>query len=218
MNVLWFLRTHRCSSSQLSLSSSGHHHNAIKNKQDHWPKKNTHIKNATAAHASSYSKECLILTLHLRWPFQKICEDYFELNISPMLTDLVVGYVYAISQMVQLQSNDLITQCRTLFMNYGAPYEFSWDIGPRFTSTAFREFLQTWGVAHHLSSVSYPQFNDRAEAAVKTVKHIIQENVASNGSLRANKLVKTTMQYPNNLYLVYHLVPLRYFSTEYLPS
>ena len=173
---------------------------------------------ATAAHASSYSKECLILMPHPRWPFQKICGDYFELNISPMLTDLVVGYVYAISQMVQLQSKNLITQCRTLFMNYGAPDEFSWDIGPRFTSTAFREFLQTWGVAHHLSSVSYPQFNDRAEAAEKTVKHIIQENVASNGSFKANKLVKTIMQYPNNLYLVYNLVLPRYFSTEYLPS
>ena len=62
---------------------------------------------------------------HPCWPFQKICGDYFELNISPMLTDLVVGYVYAISQMVQLQSKNLITQCRTLFMNYGAPDEFS---------------------------------------------------------------------------------------------
>ena len=77
-------------------------------------------------------------------------------------------------------SNDLISQCTTPFLNSGPPDEFSSDGGPQFTSNAFTEFLQTWGVAHCLSSVSYPQSNVRAEAAVKNAKP--QENTASKGN------------------------------------
>ena len=55
------------------------------------------------------------------------------------------------------------------------------------------EFLQTRGVAHCLFSGSYPQSNGREEAAVKTAKHIIQENTASNGSLNTDKVAKAIM-------------------------
>ena len=65
--------------------------------------------------------------------------------------------------------------------------------------TAFTEFLQIWGVSHHLSSVSYPQSNGRVEAAVKTAKHIIQENTASNGSLNTDRVAKAIMQYCNTI-------------------
>ena len=99
-------------------------------------------------------------------------------------------------------------------VNYGAPDEFSSDGGPQFTSTAFTEFLQTWGLFHCLSSVSYPQSNDRAEAAVKTAKCIVQENTASNGSLNTDRVAKAIMQYCNTPYLVCHLVLPRYSSTE----
>ena len=78
-------------------------------------------------------------------------------------------------------------------MNHGAPDEFSSDGGPQFTLTAFTEFLLTWGVSHHLSSVSYLQSNSKAEAAVKTIKHIIQENTACNGSLNTDRVAKAIM-------------------------
>ena len=96
-----------------------------------------------------------------------------------------------------------------------APDKFSSDGGPQFTSTAFTDFLQTWGVAHHLFSVSYPQSNGRAEAAVKTATPIIHKNTAFNGFLDIDKLPKAIMQYHNTPYFVYHLVLPRYSSTEY---
>ena len=82
-------------------------------------------------------------------------------------------------------------------MNYGTPDELSSDGGAKFTLTAFTEFLQTWSVFHCLSSVSYPQSNGRAKAAVKTSKHIIQENTASNGSPNTDGAAKPIMQYRN---------------------
>ena len=68
-------------------------------------------------------------------------------------------------------------------MNYGVPEEFSSDGGPQFTSTSFQNFLKKWAVQHQLSSVGYPQFSGRDEAAVKTAKHIIQDNTSKNGSI-----------------------------------
>ena len=112
-------------------------------------------------------------------------------------------------------SNNLTTQCRTLFMNYGTPDELSSDGGAKFTLTAFTEFLQTWSVFHCLSSVSYPQSNGRAKAAVKTSKHIIQENTASNGSPNTDGAAKPIMQYCNTPITGSYLVLPRYSSTEH---
>ena len=148
----------------------------------YWPGINDHIKNIWDAchscshNAPSHSKELLILMPPSNWHFQKICEDYFESQGHYYLTtaNRFSGWIciYHFSN-GSVTSNNLITQCRTPFENYGAPDEFNSDGGPQFTLTAFTEFLQIWGVALCLSSVSYPQSNDRAEAAVKTTKHII---------------------------------------------
>ena len=174
----------------------------------YWPGINNHIKNmrdtchSCSYNAPSHSKETLILTPLPNWPFQKICGDYFEskrhcyLTIAKRFSGWICIYHFPNGSAT---SNNLINQCRILFMNYGAPDEFSSDGGPQFTLTAFTEFLQIWGVSHHLSSVSYPQSNGRAETAVKTAKHIIQENTASNGSLNTDRVAKAIMQYHNTL-------------------
>ena len=80
-------------------------------------------------------------------------------------------------------------------MNYRAPEEFSSDGGPQFILTPFKMFLKTF-VKHRISSVGYPQSNGRAEATVKTVKRIIQENTSKDGSIN-NIIAKAIMQYRN---------------------
>ena len=172
----------------------------------YWPGINNHIENmigrcnSCSYNASSHSKKPLILTSPPNWSFQIICGNYFELKGHYHLTiaDRFSGWIciYHFPNGSATSSN-LIIQCRTLFMNYGAPDEFSSDGGPQFISTVSTEFLQTWGIARCLSSVSYPQSNCRTEAAVKTANCIIQDNTASNGSLNTDRVAKAIMQYCN---------------------
>ena len=56
------------------------------------------------------------------------------------------------------------------------------DGGPQFTSRALEEFLTRWGVRHIVTSPHYPQSNGHAEAAVKSVKHLIMK-VAPTGNI-----------------------------------
>ena len=98
-------------------------------------------------------------------------------------------------------------------MNYGAPEEFSSDGGPQFTSISFQNFLKKWRVQHQLSSVGYPQFSGRDEAAVKTAKHIIQDNTSKNGST-ATKQQKQYCITVIHHYQQYLLALHKYYSTE----
>ncbi|KAG0725211.1 Transposon Tf2-6 polyprotein [Chionoecetes opilio] len=71
--------------------------------------------------------------------------------------------------------------CR-YFRDVGVPLRLRTDGGPQFTSTAFRNFTERWGVYHAVSSPHYPQSNGHAEAAVKSVKHVILKT-APNGNI-----------------------------------
>ena len=94
-------------------------------------------------------------------------------------------------------TSKLMSICRQLFQMYGTPEEISTDGGQPFTSTAFQEFLQTWGVKHRRSSVAYPQSNGRAELAVKTAKRIVNGNTDTQGSLDNDKAARAILQYRN---------------------
>ncbi|KAG0725676.1 Gag-Pro-Pol polyprotein [Chionoecetes opilio] len=71
--------------------------------------------------------------------------------------------------------------CR-YFRDVGVPLRLRTDGGPQFTSTAFRNFTERWGVYHAVSSPHYPPSNGHAEAAVKSVKHLILKT-APNGNI-----------------------------------
>ena len=58
----------------------------------------------------------------------------------------------------------------------------------QFMSKSFQDFLKLWGVKHRLSSVAFPQSNDRAEVAVKAAKGIIHDNISPDGSLYKDKV------------------------------
>ena len=83
------------------------------------------------------------------------------------------------------------------FATYGVPEELALDVGPEFEATLTKEFLQTWGVHHRLSSVAFPHSNNRAEVGVKSAKRIITNNTGPNGCLDVNAVQRAILLYRN---------------------
>ena len=94
-------------------------------------------------------------------------------------------------------SQDLIDCLRKKFVTFGIPDEKASDGGPEFIATNTREFLNTWGVHHRLSSVAFPHSNCRAEVGVKTVKCMIMDNTGQNGELDTDAFQRAILQYRN---------------------
>ena len=174
------------------------------NQTVYWPEMNASIRNhrsmcqSCCQIAPSQSSEPLILTPPPQWPFQQICADYFENEGHSYLT-IVDRFSYWINIYhfpSTATATSLLTQLRLLFTSYGVPEEISTDGGPQFSSSAFRSFLNNWGVSHRLSSARYPQSNGRAELAVKTSKRIILDNTM-RGSLDNDSATRAILQYRN---------------------
>ncbi|XP_048237502.1 uncharacterized protein K02A2.6-like [Haliotis rufescens] len=131
------------------------------------------------------------------YPFQPVRADFFHYK---GINYLVVVDRYSNWPIVERTSSGapgLIDYlCRT-FVTFGIPDELSSDGGPEFTASATREFIQTWGVHHRLSSVAFPQSNCRAEACVKTVKRLITNNTQPNGELDTEAFQCAMLQYRN---------------------
>jgi hypothetical protein len=86
---------------------------------------------------------------------------------------------------------------RSLFATFGVPDELSSDGGPEFTAGLTKDFLESWGVRHRISSAYHPQSNGRAEVAVKSAKRLLRSNVGPNGSLDNDKLLRALLQMRN---------------------
>ena len=60
-----------------------------------------------------------------------------------------------------------------------------------------QSFLKNWGIQCRQSSAYYPKSNGRAEAAVKTMKKVIDGNTGPHGSINTDSIVKSLLQYRN---------------------
>ena len=172
----------------------------------YWPGMNASIRNFRAncsictTIAPSQPREPITMTPSPEWPFQQIVMDIFHVGHVTYLAcaDRLTGWLilYHLKQ-GHATTSKLMSICRQLFQTYGTPEEISTDGGQPFTSTAFQEFLQTWGVKHRRSSVAYPQSNGHAELAVKTAKRIVNGNTDAQGSLDNDKAARAILQYRN---------------------
>ena len=77
----------------------------------------------------------------------------------------------------------LINSLGCAFATCDVPEELATDGGPEFEATLTKEFLQTWGVHHRLSSVAFPHSNSRAKVGSSQQKRIITNNTRPNGCL-----------------------------------
>ena len=172
----------------------------------YWPGMNASIRNFRAncsictTIAPSQPREPITMTPSPEWPFQQIVMDIFHVGHVTYLAcaDRLTGWLILYNlKPGHATTSKLMSICRQLFQTYGTPEEISTDGGQPFTSTAFQEFLQTWGIKHRRSSVAYPQSNGRAELAVKTAKRIVNGNTDAQGSLDNDKAARAILQYRN---------------------
>ena len=133
------------------------------------------------------------------FPFQKICSDYFSYNNHDYV---VIVDRYSNWPMVfksESGADGLVKRLRETFVTFGVPEELTSDGGPQFTAGKTQEFLKSWGVNHRLTSVANPHANCRPEIAVKTVKRMLMDNTAPNGSIDIDKFQRAMLVYRNSI-------------------
>ena len=135
-------------------------------------------------------------------PFEAIACDYFHYigHYYFVAADRLSGWTEL--QQIKIGTNEagaqgLCKALRRLMVTFGVPVEISSDGGPEFAAKETEAFFQRWGIRHRLSSVSFPQSNGRAELAVKTAKRLLMENVAPNGKLDNDGIVRALLTYRN---------------------
>ena len=149
--------------------------------------------------APSNPKEPLCPSPPPAYPYQQICLDFFHMGHHTYLAcvDRFSGWLTIFHFKKRATSAELISACRSVFMQNGVAEQVCTDGGPQLTSSEFVNFLKRWGVHHRLSSVDYPQSNGRAELAVKSAKRIIRNNMQADGSLDNDRAARAILQHRN---------------------
>lgn len=149
--------------------------------------------------APSQQKEPLILAPVPEYPFQHVVADMFQKNGHHYIAyaDRLTAFIELAHFPTSTVSALIINTLREFFHRWGAPEEITMDGGPNLVSLEVRTWLNKWGVKYRLSSAYYPQSNGRAEAAVKTLKRLMEGNTGKNGSITNDQLAYALMQHRN---------------------
>ena len=76
------------------------------------------------------------------------------------------------------------------------PEKLKTDGGPQSTSMKFQKFPKKFGVIHEISSPHYPQSNEHADAAVKSMKQLIAKTT-TNDNLNNDEYCAGLLEYRN---------------------
>ena len=131
-------------------------------------------------------------------PFESVSADYFSVAGKHflVLADRLSGWPVVVSCGTDTTSSATIRHFRHLFRDLGVPVRLRTDGGPQFTSRELADFLERWGIRHIVSTPHYPQSNGHAEAAVKTVKHLIMK-VAPSGNIDSEAFDQALLELRN---------------------
>ena len=145
-----------------------------------WPGLNSQITdmctNCTtcAQHAQQHPREPLKPYPVPTLPWQLVSQDLFALNGSAYLVtvDHYSDY-YELHRLPSIQASAVIQATKQHFGRHGVPHTLITDNGAQFTSEAFKTFAEKYKFHHITSSPYWSQSNGRAEASVKSAKHIL---------------------------------------------
>ena len=127
-----------------------------------------------AQHTQQHPREPLQPYPVLTLPWQLVSQDLFELNGRAYLVTVDhYSDFYEIDRLPTIQSSAVIQVTKKHFGRYGVPHTLITDNGTQFTSDLFKTFANNYKFHHITSSPYWSQSNGRAEAAVKSAKHIL---------------------------------------------
>ena len=108
-------------------------------------------------------------------PWHLVSQDLFELNgVAYLVTVDHFSDFYEIDRLPSIQSSAVVQATKQHFGRHGIPHTLLMDNGSQYTSDLFKEFAKTYKSNHITSSPYWSQSNGRAEAAVKSAKHILR--------------------------------------------
>ena len=148
----------------------------------YWPGMDADVENVTRScqrcqrQLPSQQRETIIHHKPAQRPFQSLDLDVAEHAGRKYLiaVDGFSGWRFIKPLGSSAPTKKLLSAMREIFCQVGVPQSVMSDGGPQFTSGAFRNFLDRWGVQHRMSSPHYPQSNGRAGSAVKAAKKLIR--------------------------------------------
>lgn len=169
-----------------------------------WPGINSDITKAVQACElcqilqPSLQQEPLMNDDHPTRPFESVSADFFMVAGKSFL--VVVDRLSGWPVLVPCKGDTTASATIRIFCRYfrevGVPLRLRTDGGPQFTSHEFRNFLERWGVRHVVSSPHYPQSNGHAEAAVKSIKHLILKT-APSGNIDCEEFARGLLELRN---------------------
>ena len=127
-----------------------------------------------AQHACQYPRKPLQPYPVPNLPWQLVSQDLFALNGQAYLVTVDhYSDFYEIDQPPNIQSSAVIQATKQHFSRHGIPHTPITDNGAQYTSDQFKTFVKKYRFNHITSSPYWSQSNGRAEAAVKSAKHIL---------------------------------------------
>ena len=133
-----------------------------------------------------------------QYPFQSVVCDFFVVagNNYAALADRYSNWL-SVLKLNKETSAELIVALRGYFSTFGVPEIFSSDGASIFTSFAFKDFCQRWGIQQRISSAYHPRSNKRAELAVKHAKRLVQDSLGPGGALNTDHMARALLAHRN---------------------
>ena len=121
-------------------------------------------------------------------PMESVSMDLFSLNQSDYLVivDRFSGFPW-VFKLRNLNTEAVLNCFRQVIRTFGAPKTCRTDGGPQFRQP-FVRFCEEWGIRHELSSPYNPRSNGHAEAAVKSMKHLLAKSNSNWQTFEASLL------------------------------
>jgi hypothetical protein len=107
-------------------------------------------------------------------PWEKLGSDLFFWKGNTYL--LVICYYSRYIEIAKLNgtsSEDVIIHFKSILARHGVCDVIVSDNGPKYASSAFKQFTDEFGIEHRTSSPRYPLGNSEAERGVQTVKRLL---------------------------------------------
>ena len=146
----------------------------------YWPNMTNDIRNAVrscqacAMLLPSQPREPFLSDSHPTRPFEDTAADIFHHAGFKFLvwTDKYFGWPM-VKRCGHSTSSQVIKALKEWSMEVGVPARLTTDGGLQFKSKEFLQFCEEWHITHNQGSPYNHRSNGEAEAAVKTIKHLV---------------------------------------------